>query len=363
MLFSILVDADRLMTERFYTQRDRERRLLEPAQLLNQVERERLRKSEGKTDLLTDLRNRVYHECLKAGELPQGFFELTVPTGGGKTLSAMAFALAHAKRHGLRRVIVVIPFLSIIEQNAREYKQLFGSDIIIEHHSAVADDGPVRDRAIRSAADLATENWDAPIIVTTSVQFLESLLAASPRKCRKLHNIARSVVLFDEAQAMPAHILNPLLSVFRDLRTNYDVSFVFSTATQPAFRRNGELTEGLTPGELVSILPSALTERLFGELRRVDYHIELGQYWTWNDLVQRLIETPQALLHSTAPPHPGPAPEDPDAAPPLPASVAAAMIAPARRRRGAAPAADPVDPPLPLVGIHAPHLKRPRPTR
>jgi CRISPR-associated endonuclease/helicase Cas3 len=304
VLFSILVDADRLETERFYTKRERPRRVLTSEgrgltaeNLLALLDAERGRRAEEKAGVLADLRNRVFDECKEAGRrLQPGFFELTVPTGGGKTFSGMAFALAHAERHKLRRVIVVIPYLSIIEQNAREYRQVFGSDVVIEHHSAVAENGPVPEgRAIRTPAELATENWDAPIIVTTSVQFLETLLSASPRRCRKLHNIARSVVLFDEAQAMPPHILNPLLSVFRELQSNYGVSFVFSTATQPGFRRSGGLTEGLRPDELCPILSSELTKQLFRELQRVNYSFELDTPWPWDTLTKRLLETPQAL--------------------------------------------------------------------
>lgn len=309
VLFSILVDADRLETERFYTKRDLPRRELTvngqgptAEGLLALLDAERYRRAEGKAGVITELRNRVFEECKNAGEQPQGFFELTVPTGGGKTFSGMAFALAHTKRHRLRRVIVVIPYLSIIEQNAREYRQVFGPDVVVEHHSAVAESGSVtEDRAIRTPAELATENWDAPVIVTTSVQFLETLLSANPRRCRKLHNIARSVVLFDEAQAMPPHILNPLLNVFRELRSNYGVTFVFSTATQPGFRQSGGLTEGLQPGtpeksgELRPILPSDLKIRLFRELQRVNYHFDLDTPWPWDALVNRLLEIPQAL--------------------------------------------------------------------
>jgi CRISPR-associated endonuclease/helicase Cas3 len=296
LLFSILVDADRLMTERFDTKEERKPQKLLPKTLLTKLDRARDRLAKGKKGELAVLRNRVFDECVKAGDEAQGFFELTVPTGGGKTFSGMAFALAHAKRHNLRRVIVVIPFLSIIEQNAREYRQVFGQDVVIEHHSAVAGDGPIPEsRSIRNPAEQATENWDAPIIITTSVQFLETLLSASPRRCRKLHNVTRSVVLFDEAQAMPPHILNPLLSTFRDLTANYGVSFVFSTATQPAFRRSGGLTEGLLPGELKPILSGDLPDQLFRDLRRVHYHVDLGNPWPWDQLVTRLADAQQAL--------------------------------------------------------------------
>jgi CRISPR-associated endonuclease/helicase Cas3 len=308
VLFSLLVDADRLETERFYTKRSRPRRDLTAegqgptaVELLGLLEAERGRRAEGKVGTLADLRNRVFEECREAGNQPQGFFELTVPTGGGKTFSGMAFALAHAWRHQLRRVIVVIPYLSIIEQNAQEYHRVFGPGVVVEHHSAVAESGPVPESPVRTAAELATENWDAPVIVTTSVQFLETLLAASPRRCRKLHNIARSVVLFDEAQAMPPRILNPLLSVFRELQADYGVSFVFSTATQPGFRRSAGLPEGLRadspgrPGELRPILRADLVLQSFRDLRRVNYHVELDAPWPWDALTERLVASPQAL--------------------------------------------------------------------
>ena len=300
VLFSLLIDADRLETEQFYTGRARDSRPLVPSQLLQQVKAERDRKAAGKTGVLADLRNRIFDECVRAGGSDRGFFELTVPTGGGKTLSGMAFALAHAVQQGLRRVIVVIPYLSIIEQNAREYQRILGRENVIEHHSAVGEqektsaDEPTR----RSWAELATENWDAPVIVTTSVQFLETLLEASPRRCRKLHNVARSVILFDEAQCLPTHILNPLVSVFRELTDTFGCSAVFSTATQPAFRHGPGLTEGLKPGELKPILPEPLVAESFRSLRRVEYRPELGSTWTWDQLVERLAQKtlhPQAL--------------------------------------------------------------------
>jgi CRISPR-associated endonuclease/helicase Cas3 len=297
ILFSLLVDADRLDTERFSTGHDRSLIPLAAGELLEQLDsRRRARAAKRPDDPLTLLRNRVFEECLRSGETrDRGFFELTVPTGGGKTFSGMAFALSHARRWNLRRVIVVIPYLSIIEQNAGEYRQIFGRDLVVEHHSAVAEEGPVGETAIRTPAQLATENWDAPIIVTTNVQFLESLLAASPKRCRKLHNIARSVVLFDEAQAMPTHILNPLMSVLRDLVGNYGTSIVFSTATQPAFRRSSGLPEGLPPEELHPILPAQMRDELFCALQRVNYHLNLTEPWGWETLIARLLEKQQGL--------------------------------------------------------------------
>jgi CRISPR-associated endonuclease/helicase Cas3 len=328
VLFSILIDADRLNTEKHETRRDRPRVVLVSSALLdtrdrdrqkpraahlvratalgllNTLDRERQKRGIGRLDDLTRLRNRVFEHCCEQGrKQPIGFFDLTVPTGGGKTLSGMAFALAHAEQHQLRRIIVVIPYLSIIEQNAREYRQILGASIVIEHHSAVGEEEAKTPKSNewpkRTPAELATENWDAPIIVTTSVQFLETLLASSTRRCRKLHNIARSVVIFDEAQTLPAHLLNPLMSVFRELVNHFGTSIVFSTATQPAFRKSSGLPEGLqwkqAVPEMKSILTDDLRNELFGSLCRVRYHIELSQLWTWDELVDRLITNPQCL--------------------------------------------------------------------
>ncbi len=242
---------------------------------------------------LAELRNRIFDACQNAGTLPQGFFSLTVPTGGGKTISAMAFALAHAKAHGLRRVIVVIPYLSIIEQNAAEYRRVLGNDVVLENHSSVKprDDASEEEK---SRLELVSENWDAPVIVTTSVQFLESLFAASPSRCRKLHRVARSVVVFDEVQTLPSHLLKPTFSVFRELAINYGVSFVFSSATQPAFRRSAALPDGFAADELREIAPEP-TE-LFRLLRRVNYHLpRADERLDWPELADRLAASPQVL--------------------------------------------------------------------
>ena len=207
----------------------------------------------------------------------------------------MAFALAHATKHSLRRVIVVIPFLSIIEQNAGEYRSIFGTDQVVEHHSGMKiNPTGSGDPAQASAAELAAENWDAPIIVTTSVQFLESLFAASPSRCRKLHNIAQSVVVLDEVQTFPTHLLEPVLNVLRELRTDYGVSFLFCSATQPAFRKRGNLTQGFTPAEMTEIAPEP--ETLFRGLERVAYHMpSAGESVSWEALAEQLIQHPQAL--------------------------------------------------------------------
>lgn len=294
MVFSCLVDADFLDTEKDATKRARQTvRLADMVeQLLNRVLAERSSKpTEGQVNRV---RHAIFEQCLRKGEQHPGFFSLTVPTGGGKTLSSMAFALAHAKRWNLEHVIVVIPYLSIIEQNAAEYRRVLDPDglgLVVENHSAV----PVAEgaeRRERPPLELACENWDAPVIVTTSVQFIESLFASLPSRCRKLHNIARSVVILDEVQTLPSHLLSPLLSVIRELMENYGVSFLFMTATQPAFRHHGvTLAEGFKAGEVCEITQD--TGSLFKVLQRVDYEREgeLG----WDALAQRMAALPQVL--------------------------------------------------------------------
>lgn len=293
MLFSCLVDADRLDTACWPTSPPADAPLL-AERLLEHVEQERARKqAQNPGSSLGTLRNQIFDACREAGTQSQGFFSLTVPTGGGKTLSAMAFALVHARKHGLRRVIVVIPYLSIIEQNAAEYRRVLGRDVVLENHSNVAPRCDAGEEE-KNRLELVSENWDAPVIVTTSVQFLESLLASSPSKCRKLHRIARSVVIFDEVQTLPTHLLQPMFSVFRELVRTYGVSFVFSSATQPAFRKSATLPDGFSPDELREIAPAPA--ELFRQLRRVKYHLpKQGELLDWPELAAQLAQRPQAL--------------------------------------------------------------------
>jgi len=293
MLYSCLVDADWLDAERHEAGKERQiNRLVGVIDtLIERVNHERQGKSQkGKVN---GLRHAIFDQCLEASCGEKGFFSLTVPTGGGKTLSSMAFALAHAKAHGLDRVIVVIPYLSIIEQNAAEYRRILDPDglgLVVEHHSAVPEH-PEDSEEVASTLSQAADNWDAPVIVTTSVQFVESLFAASPGRCRKLHNIANSLVILDEVQTLPSHLLNPLLHVMKELRRNYGVSFLFMTATQPAFRRGPSLTEGFAPGEMREIIRN--TEEIFTALQRVEYHPP--EVLAWQSLAARLVACPQAL--------------------------------------------------------------------
>ena len=292
MLFSCLVDADFLDTEQFSSGRERYPAKLDVPLLLNRLQARRCKfDSSGE---LNRLRNGVFEDCLAKAVEPPGFFSLTVPTGGGKTLSSMAFALEHARLHAMQRIIVVIPYLSIIEQNAAEYREVFdpqNEGIVIEHHSAVVTKDDDREQG-RSPEELTAENWDAPIIVTTSVQFIESLFANRTSKCRKLHNIANSVVLLDEVQTLPSHLLNPLLHVLRDLQKHYRTSFVFSTATQPAFSRSASLSNGFDVDEVKEI--GSHPSGLFQKLSRVIYEVRSTES-AWHELAEEWTDEPQVL--------------------------------------------------------------------
>ena len=193
-------------------------------------------------------RAEVLRGCREGAVKTPGVFSLTVPTGGGKTFSSLAFALRHAERHGLRRVIYVIPYTSIIEQTADNFRTAFGdlAGAVIEHHSA-ATIAEEQDRdGIKQLAIAAAENWDAPVIVTTSVQFFESLYSNKPSRCRKLHNIAQSVVVLDEVQALPLSLLRPCVAALRELAEGYRTSVVLCSATLPDWRRGSVFGQGFS---------------------------------------------------------------------------------------------------------------------
>lgn len=242
MLYSSLVDADFLDTEAFMDpQRSRQRQGYGTLRALASGFFQRLDqlKSEATSHPVNDKRAHVLHQCLLAAAREVGLFSLTVPTGGGKTLSSMAFALTHALKHSLRRVIYVIPFTSIIEQNAGVFREFLGEDAVLEHHSNFEP----REEDRRSR--LAAENWDAPVVVTTNVQFFESLFANRSSQCRKLHNIAESVVILDEVQTLPPAYLLPCLEALRELSDSYRVSIVLCSATQPAVQKRSDFLMGL----------------------------------------------------------------------------------------------------------------------
>ncbi len=243
MLFSCLIDADRLDTEKFT---DSEKAIIRendtPLQELHSTfwKKFNILRTEATKSKVNEIREQVLTDCLAAARRKPGLFTLTVPTGGGKTLASLAFALEHAKNNSqLRRIIYVIPFTSIIEQNAKVFREMLGSDAVLEHHSNFTpDENDWKNR-------LAAENWDAPVIVTTNVQFFDSFFACKTSPCRKLHNVANSVVIFDEVQAIPVERLQPCLEVLRELTRNYGVSAVLCTATQPAIGKTEEFKSGL----------------------------------------------------------------------------------------------------------------------
>lgn len=281
MLFSALVDADFLDTEAFMDNARAAQRAQLPQPTIAELAaclRAHMQTHFGAPAVpapvafapaandVQHARAGVLRACLAAAEKPTGLFTLTVPTGGGKTLASLSFALEHARRHGLERVIYVIPFTSIIEQNAQVFRDVFarlGADTVLEHHSNLDIDAPHH----TSASRLASENWDARLIVTTNVQFFESLHARETSRCRKLHRLARSVIILDEAQTLPVGLMQPCLRAIEQLAKNYGSTVVLCTATQPAIARTDAFTIGLDPSALCEIIPDPA--RLHTALKRV----------------------------------------------------------------------------------------------
>ena len=281
MLFSVLVDADFLDTEVHFDQAQNVARADWPplVTLLPVLDAYLDAKTEAalrdRPGVVNESRRDVLAACRTGASLPPGLFTLTVPTGGGKTLASLVFALRHAEKYGMRRVIYAIPYTNIIEQTADVFRYVFHSlgDVLVEHHSSV-DPSCETNRS-----RLAAENWDAPIIVTTTVQLFESLFAARPARCRKLHNIAGSVLILDEAQLLPAEFLRPILFALDELMARYAVTVVLSTATQPALMQREEFA-GLKaeprelapePERLRRCLRRVRVERLHGLRRPVDW--------------------------------------------------------------------------------------------
>jgi CRISPR-associated endonuclease/helicase Cas3 len=290
MLYSALVDADFLDTETFMDPGNQAKRgqFADISELLVRFNlfMENMRETARHTDV-NALRNEVLNSCIEKSVAQPGLFLLEVPTGGGKTLSSMAFALNHAVKHGKRRIIYIIPFTSIIEQTADIFRNIFGENVI-EHHSNLDPDQET------AKSRLAAENWDAPIIVTTNVQFFESLFAARSSRCRKLHNIVDSVIILDEAQLLPPQFLQPIIDVLNLLMRHYGVTLVLSTATQPFLSSikwfDGRL-RGLTniDGSVgISIITDA--DRLFERLERVDYMLPQTEsaLREWKDIAEEI---------------------------------------------------------------------------
>ena len=292
-VFSCLVDADSLDTEGHFDPKIAALREKTQGSLTEYVSAWRLkleanqekRQAVALATEVNRVRREVYQACLDAAGLPPGVFTLTVPTGGGKTLSSLAFALAHAEANGLERIIYAIPYTSIIDQTVKVFRDELGPTGIIEHHSAIESSPrskPLpeehREMEREQLRRLAAENWDAPLIVTTTVQLFESLFAKNTSWCRKLHNIARSVIVLDEVQSIPPHLLTPILSALKTLTSHFGVSVVLCTATQPAFGGESPFLKGFS--ELRPIITPEKRAEHFSTLRRVTYRVE-SEEWDW----------------------------------------------------------------------------------
>lgn len=300
MLFSCLVDADFLDTEAYMSvdrsdARGTHSSIHDLLLLFTANAASLAQKAEPSS--VNMLRSNVLRQCIEraCGESASGLYSLTVPTGGGKTLSSLAFALHHAAKHGKRRVIYAIPYLSIIEQTVDTFRKIFGDDVV-EHHSNLDPDKET------ARSRLATENWDAPLIVTTNVQLFESLFASRTSRCRKLHNLVDSIVILDEAQLLPPEFLEPCLAAIRTLSKYYRVTFVICTATQPAFQPrtiNGKPFFGLPDvSELMQGGPYVQTpDDLFRELDRTIVHWPKSTLPTsWDELSEHVLKHRQVLV-------------------------------------------------------------------
>ncbi|MGF1614670.1 MAG: CRISPR-associated helicase Cas3' [Gammaproteobacteria bacterium] len=296
LLFSCLVDADFLDTEAYIEPPRVAQRGQWPdlTTLLGQFNQHMAQLQSGAAQTpVNRLRTEILEQCWAKAAEPPGLFSLTVPTGGGKTLSSLAFALEHARRYAKTRVIYVIPYTSIIEQTADVFREIFG-DAVIEHHSN-AETEPAKEN---HKSRLACENWDAPLIVTTNVQFFESLFAARPSRCRKLHNIVDSVVILDEAQLLPPEFLQPILDTLNVLTRHYGVSVVLSTATQPAlstreyFEASRNL-RGLDDVREIVADPDALYDAL--DRVRVSLPTDWSVSLTWDELAADLTRHASVL--------------------------------------------------------------------
>ena len=299
MQFSCLVDADFLDTEAFMDGDQAARRagFASLATLRERFDTYMATLTAAAADTpVNRLRSGILRQCHEKADRPSGVFTLTVPTGGGKTLASLGFALRHAIAHDKRRVIYAIPYTSIIEQTADIFRTVLGDENIVEHHSNAELD----DRQETARSRLACENWDAPVIVTTNVQLFESLFARRTSRCRKLHNLIGSVIVLDEAQLLPVDFLQPVLDVLRLLVQGYGVTLVLCTATQPALTH----TRGFdTRKDLRGFHPDAVSEiiddvpALYAALKRVRVHrpaaLDLPE--DWPTIAERMAALPAVL--------------------------------------------------------------------
>lgn len=294
-LFSALVDADWLNTEEAMEPGKRKARdtLGELSALRDRLDAyiDKLAAKPHPSDV-DRVRADILAACRKHAEDPPGVFSLTVPTGGGKTLASMSFALRHAAKYKKRGVVVVLPYTSIIEQNAKVYREALGADNVLEHHSNLDAEAAKDGEAFTQQHALAAENWDMPVVVTTTVQLFESLFANRRGRCRKLHNIANSVIILDEVQTLPYKFLIPILTVLNDLAAHCNCTIVLSTATPPALKQRPNLHEGFK--HIVPIIeePGEFAKAL--ERVRFEWHEE-EEPLPLPDLAKQLAQEPRVL--------------------------------------------------------------------
>jgi CRISPR-associated helicase Cas3/CRISPR-associated endonuclease Cas3-HD len=311
LLFSCLVDADFLDTESHFEGDAQGKRprpegpKLDASTALAALDAHMaaLRAATGAQVAVRQARETLWSAVMRAARWEPGTFTLTAPTGSGKTLAMLKFALEHAKKHGLKRIVLAVPFLTVIEQTARIYRTVFKAsqdNFVLEHHSLAGLGAEAEQRDAEGANErqrrLLAENWDAPIVLTTNVQLLESLFSNRPSSCRKLHNLMDSVILFDEAQSLPQHLAVPTLAALSHLSAAYRSTVVFATATQPAFDTLNEAVkkhavQGWQPREAVPEHPE-----MFRKLKRVDVSWpKSGEKRGWTELADDLRYAEQVL--------------------------------------------------------------------
>ncbi|MGH3567738.1 MAG: CRISPR-associated helicase Cas3' [Pseudonocardia sp.] len=285
LTFSALVDADHLDTGAHFAGLSEPAiaRTVDMAELLRRFEYRRDELLAGRSPSeVNRLRAELYAAAVTAAAGPSGLYRLPAPTGSGKTMTAAAFGLHHAARHGKARVIVAVPFVTITEQNAQVYRGLLGDENVVEHHSGVEMDGHQQ--------RLGVENWDAPFVVTTTVQLFDSLFGRKPSRSRKLHRLANSVIVLDEVQALPVQLLVPILDGLKLLTEHFGTTVLLASATQPAFQHL-EVWRRQCITDVVDD-PAEVYERL----RRVRYEWWLDPRPSLRDVADRVAAERQALV-------------------------------------------------------------------
>lgn len=298
MLFSCLVDADWLDTERFMneSQYSTRKKTYSMQSLKASIDKKLAEfKANGKPSPINAIRTEIQEKCLGAAEKEPGFYSLTVPTGGGKTISSMVWAVNHALKYGKKRIIIAIPYTSIIVQTAQVLRNIFGEENVLEHHSNI-DDSKIKDWRLAHKMRLASENWDYPIIVTTNVQLFESMFSCRPSDCRKLHNISNSVVILDEIQTLPVEFMNPIVGALKTYNKLFGTSVLFTTASMPVLDEDFKLSNGEKLSHLPKIseiIPAEM--QLAKRMQRTTIHFEDENARTAEEIAKELAKHDRAL--------------------------------------------------------------------